>query len=275
MTRKKSHPAPTMDDLLGDAPFDAFAPTAIIEDPDAPLPQRQSMEKRDLQIWIRSIGEYLGLSDAALARGAGFHVSLIHKFMNSTEGQASLQTKTLLAIDRFAHDEIAKKLAKTVASPAPDDIIVCSVDVLEIVTSKTIKSNTGLRVRYKISVPIERRWTQGTLIGITIDSEEMNVIYPQGTTLLCVPLSSIDRQLVSGEHVVAMKKERDVYFCYVREFRIDADDKAWLWPKTTTPDPLTAAPIPLGATVDDAINYGMQVAFLIVASVRPESIPLI
>ncbi len=95
----------------------------------------------------------------------------------------------------------------------------------------------------------------------------MDQVYPDGSTIVCIKLHTIEGALESGKNVVVYRRRADgLTEATVKQYIVDATGKAWLWPRSSHPE--HQAPIPVPAP--DGSDEEVWIEALVVGSYRPE-----
>ncbi len=84
----------------------------------------------------------------------------------------------------------------------------------------------------------------------------MDEYYPDGSHVVCVRLSDLERWPIPGEHVVIERRDgvTDDFEATLKEFRV-ADGKAWLWPRSY--DPAHQQPVQVSLpSMDGEVDFG-------------------
>jgi repressor LexA len=120
--------------------------------------------------------------------------------------------------------------------------------------------------QFEMPLPVQIGYRGFPIQGLMVRGPSMDEVYPHGSILICVKFLDLGREPRSGERVVAIRLHHGECEATVKEFRIDRDGKARLWPRSSHPD--FQAPIGLGEP--SAESDELQVAFLVIGSYRPE-----
>lgn len=204
------------------------------------------------------------MSQGAVARHIGADQSTVHGWeRNRTQPKAHYLAKLA---GLFGVSEAYLLIGETtVTSDAP----LLRVKVVGDVQAGTWK--TALEwpepEQYEImvsppKVPVGQRY------GLVVRGPSMNRIYPDGTTLVCVPLIDFYRELRSGDKVVVERYDGDVAEATVKELHQDDEGRLWLWPRSDHPE--HQAPIPAPADHDENQDNGIRIAGVVIQSVRDE-----
>lgn len=120
--------------------------------------------------------------------------------------------------------------------------------------------------QYEMPLPIPQGYRGYAVQALEVRGPSMNEVYPPGSVIVVISFIDLGRDPRHGERVVALRLRPGEFEATVKEFRIDSDGKARLWPRSTHPD--FQAPI-LAEDVDDP-EEGLRIAYLVIGSYRPE-----
>lgn len=99
----------------------------------------------------------------------------------------------------------------------------------------------------RMALPIPEKFRALEPFWLRVTGDSMDEVYPDGTLILCIPCRLLDRELRSGERVVAERRDRnDPVEITVKEFRSEthADGtRRWLVAKSTRPEFAGAIPL--------------------------------
>ena len=121
-------------------------------------------------------------------------------------------------------------------------------------------------------VPVPRPDGHRHYFGLRVRGASMNLEYPEGTILVCVPLEDYHHRLASGDHVIVRRRHpvTGLFESTVKELRLDERRRSWLWPRSTDPEHQTPILWPRTAAemADAAGAPETQVAAVVVADYR-------
>lgn len=120
--------------------------------------------------------------------------------------------------------------------------------------------------RYDIPLPIQSGFDRFDVFGLVVRGPSMDEVYPHGSVLAVVKFLDLGREPRHGERVVALRLRHGETEATVKEFRVDRDGKARLWPRSTHPS--FQEPVPLDER--DGEDAELHVAYLVIGSYRPE-----
>jgi len=121
---------------------------------------------------------------------------------------------------------------------------------------------------YPAPVATDRRFSRFPQFGLEVRGPSMNELYPDGSVVVCVKLIDIGRDPKPFDRVIVQRRAGDGYEATVKELRIDADNNAWLWPRST--DPNFQQPWRVPASDADHDGEDITVVALVIGSYRPE-----
>lgn len=229
--------------------------------------------------------EITGWPSTRLAHEAGVAPSTLNRFLNQDVGH-TISLKTMTKVD----DAVRRHLDKE--PPGPDTIrkqieyFRTAPQALEPATANMI----SLHVRGAVQAghwaaamewPVDD-WQKITLprpdghrsyFGLKVNGPSMNLVYPEGTILVCVPIMDYDHALDDGDHVIVQRWESGEVEATVKEMRHTGDGAVWLWPRSDHPE--HQAPIELPPAAHPANDAGdinqsntIQIVAVVVADYR-------
>ncbi len=89
--------------------------------------------------------------------------------------------------------------------------------------------------RYQEYVRPSAKYSGFTRFGLEIRGNSMNQYYPDGSVIYCVRFFDLGRVPASGERVVVNREGPAGVEATVKEFIVDEDGTAYLWPRSTNP----------------------------------------
>lgn len=106
--------------------------------------------------------------------------------------------------------------------------------------------------------------------GLKVRGTSMNLEYPEGTILVCVPILHYQADVRPGDHVIVQRRARadDGVEGTVKELRLDEQGRYWLWPKSSDPEHQTPYLWPQGQAEDCAGGDEIKVIAIVVADYR-------
>lgn len=104
--------------------------------------------------------------------------------------------------------------------------------------------------------------------GFEVRGNSMNLIYPAGTVLVCVPVVGLNREIRNGERVIVQRVQSNgLYEATCKEYQKDDDGQVWLWPRSS--DPLHQTPIS-PQILGDGIE-SIEISALVIFAVKREA----
>ena len=171
-----------------------------------------------------------GLKIASWAKSAGVDKNSIYNFLNGHSQALDLQTYAKLA--RVSQVPSWKLSGEPPEPPSPTSIWVVG------------KVQAGLFVEaiewdesqwYAVDVPIAPRF-RSRAKALQVAGNSMDLEYKDGAIVIWVDLLDF-RPPESGDHVIVYSHRRDGCIeATVKELRIDANGKQWLWPRSSQPE---------------------------------------
>lgn len=127
-----------------------------------------------------------------------------------------------------------------------------------------------------VDVPSDARYPACRRFALQVRGPSMNLVYPEGSYIIVVPTMDLGEgwQPRPGQRVI-VQRSNDVgqVEATVKEFAIDADGKAWLWPRSSDPafrDPWRVPDAWDGNGDFDEHNENLRITGLVVQSLRNE-----
>ena len=116
---------------------------------------------------------------------------------------------------------------------------------------------------FEIAVPPERRYPGVSRFGLLVRGPSMDLLYPDGTILICVALADLGRTAKSGERIICQRRRGRVEFeISVKEYVV-RDNNHWLVPRSTDPNYQS----PIAFNPRDAEDISLVA--LVIGSYRP------
>lgn len=117
---------------------------------------------------------------------------------------------------------------------------------------------------FEVAIPVDTRYPGLPRFGMVARGPSMDLLYPDGTVLICIAFGDLGRSARSGERVVCRHRRSGSEFeITVKEYLV-REGMHWLAPKST--DPTFQAPVRLEPGRDGEVD----IAALVVGSYRPE-----
>lgn len=101
--------------------------------------------------------------------------------------------------------------------------------------------------------------------ALLVEGPSMNLVYPQGTILVCRTVYDLDREPNDGERVIIYRKNGSLIEATCKEYREDSDGHPWAWPRSS--DPKHQEPLPLN---NGQKGEEIEVYAIVIGSYRPE-----
>jgi SOS-response transcriptional repressor LexA len=124
--------------------------------------------------------------------------------------------------------------------------------------------------QFEILVPVASIFTGMTLGALQVRGPSMNQVYPEGAYLVCADTISLAGfEVRTGDKVIVQRRSvDDLCEVTVKEYRLDDQGRAWLWPRSDDPEfqqPWRVVPID-----QDGDNDDIRITGLVIASYRSE-----
>lgn len=123
---------------------------------------------------------------------------------------------------------------------------------------------------YEVSVPVDPVYSKFQLIGLEVLGKSMDLVYPEGTALVCVSVFDLGEAWMPepGDRVIVLRLDRNGLAEHtVKEYAIDETGQPWLLPRTS--DPSLQQPVAFTPPIEQD-DEGARIIGLVVGSYRPE-----
>jgi len=102
----------------------------------------------------------------------------------------------------------------------------------------------------------------------------MNLVYPEGTIIICVKFYEFDGALQNGDRVVVYRQGPDgLTEGTVKEIAVDDAGRTWLWPRSSHPMHQQPIELPTEGT-DSGETASVEIHAVVIGSYRPERLSL-
>lgn len=195
--------------------------------------QRAKELRRNLQI----IMDRHGLKAAEWCRRAGIPPSVLYNLFSGVSQSLALPTLKKLA-------DVIGLTVGDITGDLGDISSVQSVPLLGVVEAGAFHEapEGGVDDNEYVLVQMDAGRIKNAF-ALRVRGPSMNRLYPDGSTVICVPLEYYWSTVQSGDKVIIRKHYQGLWETTVKELAIDKDGKAWLWPRSD--DPRHQAPIPV------------------------------
>lgn len=143
---------------------------------------------------------------------------------------------------------------------------------------------------YPVTVPQDARFPGIERFGLEVRGKSMDLIYPEGTIVICIRFADLGRLPKSGERVICLRRSKtSEYEATIKEYDLDANGRHILWPRSSLKEyknPIIIAKNSLTISdlkIDESIKYiydlpneehaaEIFISSLVTSSVRVETI---
>ena len=223
-----------------------------------------------------------GWSPSRLAKEAGLAASTMSRFLYQPV-KYTISLKTMAKIDEtvraflerqpFSPQVIQQQLEYF--RDVPDALEPSNADIITLFVRGAVQAGHWTEAMewpadewQKISLP--RPDGHRSYFGLRVKGPSMNLVYPEGTILVCVPFHDYDHGLEEGDHVIVQRWQAGQVEATVKELRASPDGSIWLWPRSDHPEHQT--PILLPKNGRDHAEYDgsdeIRVVAIVVADYR-------
>lgn len=221
-----------------------------------------------------------GWSPAHLAKEAGVAASTISRFLNfPVKHTVSLKTmeKVDEAVRRYIMSvpDAQESIRLTLLYDGPGTVEATPSNTINIHVRGAVQAGYFTEAAEwprddweNISLP--RPDGHKSYFGLRVKGPSMNLIYPEGTILVCVPMYDYHDMLENGDHVIVQRWDAGMVEATVKELKRAEDGSTWLWPRSDHPE--YQMPIALPANNGDHSDYmgtnDIRVVAVVVADYR-------
>jgi transcriptional regulator with XRE-family HTH domain len=119
---------------------------------------------------------------------------------------------------------------------------------------------------YLMTVPVDGKSRADRRFGVEVKGPSMNLLYPEGSILICEQIVSADTYPEPGQRYIVQRRDAGgKYETTVKEMRMDRAGRAWLWPRSD--DPEFQEPIEV---IGDELTE-IKIAAVVKQCIRPDS----
>lgn len=211
---------------------------------------------------LRAVMEEKGLNILQFAKRAGISPTSIYNFLRGSSSSLSSPVLEKLA---KAHNV---PIARLTGEPELTKLSTPEIRVIGIVEAGVWRESPELYIRDRTSimVPVPETYRPHAF-GLEVGGASMNLIYPEGSFVICVPIEHVERELRTGDRVVVRRKNGGTYEFTLKELAFDEDGHPWLWPRSSSPKHQQPIEIPREQPEGDE---EISILSLIIGSYRPE-----
>lgn len=122
----------------------------------------------------------------------------------------------------------------------------------------------------EVAVPVAPSYTKKAF-ALRVNGPSMNLVYPDGTIIICVKFYDYNGALQNGDRVVVYRTSADgLIEATVKELVADDAGHKWLWPRSS--DPLHQQPVELieSAGKKRGAPPSVEIHAVVIGSYRPE-----
>jgi SOS-response transcriptional repressor LexA len=221
-----------------------------------------------------------GWSATKLAKESGVAVSTMTRFLYRDPGY-TISLKTLTKVDDAVRRYIMsvpdaqESIRLTLLYDGPGTIDVTAGNTINIHVRGAVQAGYFTEAMEwprddweNISLP--RPDGHKSYFGLRVKGPSMNLIYPEDTILVCVPMYDYHDMLENGDHVIVQRWDAGMVEATVKELKRTEDGSTWLWPRSDHPE--YQMPIALPANNGNHSDYmgsnDIRVVAVVVADYR-------
>ena len=123
--------------------------------------------------------------------------------------------------------------------------------------------------QYTLEIPSGGRYPRARRYGLVVSGPSMNLVYPEGTILICVSIEESGHVPEDRDRVIVERRTADgLVEATVKEYVIGEDHWPWLWPRSSHPE--HQSPYPLKSSITTHQIEHLAITGLVIGSYRPE-----
>lgn len=211
----------------------------------------------DMKNRIKELREAQGLSQQELAEAAGTSNQQIGRLEKST------RRLTVDWMERLAPPlQVAPQELMSITTSQHRIRLIGEVRAGDWIPPDEKEAHDG---EY-FNVPLPEIYAKLRPYALRVSGPSMNLIYPQGTILICCHLEDLHEDARPGKfYIIEDVDEHGGIEATVKEFQLDKDGKRWAWPRSN--DPRWQAPVALDEGRD---GHTIELKARVVFSMKPE-----
>lgn len=216
-----------------------------------------------LTMRIRTLRESMGLTQAEFADRVGVKQSTISRWESGKETPEYGFRVELAKLAGMTVEEFSGLVLPKVAKLQPVTILghVEGGEWME-------AAEWPPESQYSIHIRPDERFKEVKKFGLEVRGTSMNLLYPPGSTLICVRLAELGREPSNGARVIVYRTRQDgTIEATVKEYQKDSDGHVWLWPRSKDPKHQVPLSYPTAAESGEEIT----IHAVVIASQLPES----
>ena len=214
--------------------------------------------------WIEKRLAELGKNKAGLGRALGAPRQRITEI---TAGRRRVAVEEIPALANYLEMATFDVLQALVGQSYDTQAPYLGVSVVGAVQAGAWNENAQWEesFHYAVPVPPDPRYPNYSRYGLEVRGESMDLVYPEGSVVICVPIREIESEPDNGARVIVERRNfGGETEATVKELAIDPAGDKWLTAKSS--NPAHSAPIPLS----DGQTEAVEITGLVIGSYRPE-----
>lgn len=180
----------------------------------------------DLSTKIRRLRESRGINQGALAKALNVSQATVSRW----EKGASPTGEHIQQIASYFNQSVDALCGTAPQSINFHVVVVGSVEAGAFAEAMEFYPDD----QYAVQIPTPRSANKDKAYGLEVHGTSMDQVYADGTTLICLKLADMTRDIRNGDHVIAIRTRDGLVEATCKEYRL-ADDGAWLWPRSNDP----------------------------------------
>lgn len=205
-------------------------------------PMMRGTKPGDVRDWLRAICKRTGLTPTQLARESGLPPATINRFLNNTIGAPKNLNATTISRVRDAAERLIgpsdpiTDVSSTTSDLGNDRWAVRSVEVIGGIAMLRCADEWKADQKYRLPIPISVEYAHLFVVAFEVQDQSIDLYYPQGSVVTCVPYAEMGRAPYSGERVVVHRARENGTEVSIRQYFVDENEEAWLLTRSQSPE---------------------------------------
>jgi len=183
------------------------------------------------------------VTPSELARRAGVASGTLYSYLKGRT--ASLNGTTAVKLAAALDEPVGYITGDAAVVDADEPMPLRAISIVSEVSAGTWREEPDLPPddRETIGIPSIPSIYRAVAFGVRVSGSSMDLVYPSGTILVCVPLFEFHREPRVGDRVIVRRERADLYETTVKELAAGAAGQVVLVPRSSRPE--HQQPLPL------------------------------
>jgi transcriptional regulator with XRE-family HTH domain len=183
------------------------------------------------------------VTPSELARRAGVTSGTLYSYLKGRT--ASLTVTTAVKLAAALDEPVGYITGDAVVVDADEPMALRAISIVSEVSAGTWREEPDLPPddRETVGIPSIPAIYRAVAFGVRVSGSSMDLVYPSGTMLVCVPLAEFHREPRVGDRVIVRRERADLYETTVKELATGAAGQVVLMPRSSRPE--HQQPLPL------------------------------